>query len=120
MLSIIACLITFVSCSKADDATNQPTAEYYVHYVCSAYSTLSYKDENNQMVKWNETNKGLDVSIGPVEKGFEAVLTGQCGMNSSMHPEARIQISKNGSPWIDKGIQHISNGIVTLTYVIDF
>lgn len=124
-LLITICMF-ITSCSKDDDiAPEEPTVpsvkdEYYVHYLCSVYSTVSYRDLDNSMKSWGNRDIAVDVAIGPVSKGFEARLEGTCGLNGLKNPTARIQISKNGGPWIDKQILNIREGKVSLSYIIDF
>lgn len=107
-------------------STPTPTEEdiYYVHYSCSKYSSLHYRDADGSMAVWDYTNIALDMTIGPVKKGFEAELVGTCSLNTAKFPMARIQISKNGGPWVDKCVSVIGvldNGNnVSLSYVIDF
>lgn len=122
-LVLFACCIFTASCSK-DDASEELieelTDEYYVHYISSVYSTVSYKDQTGKMVSWSNNKIAVDVSVGPVRKGFEAKMQGHCGLTPLKNPTARIQVSKNGGPWIDKKIVNINDGNVSLSYTIDF
>lgn len=120
-LFAFVCCALFVNCSKDD--FNDNGDEYYVRYYCSKYSTLSYTEADGKTTSWTNNNKALNVTIGPVKKGFQASLSGYCSMNPALHPAAGIQVSKNGGPMVDKCLVNINtyySGNVSLSYKIDF
>lgn len=114
---------------EEDKSTNISSDEYYVHYVFPEYGGgIKYRDTDGSLKDgpapgnpFTHYHGGLNITIGPVKKGFNAYLSGTNNLNTSYHPTMKIQVSKNNSVMVDKGSYSFSNnGAYTLSYTIDF
>lgn len=131
-LLFLLCILTIpyffcVSCS--DDKEYEDTDEYYVHYIFPVYgSNVLYRDVNNSLRSgsasgspFGSSHPHLDVTIGPVKKGFEAYLSGQNHLNPYSSPTMKIQVSKNNGAFVDKcSYRFHGSESNTLKYTIDF
>lgn len=109
-------IMAFISCDKNEPEDNN---EYYVKYTISATQVSQIDDityaDVEKMVTVDNTKNFLtkwEITIGPVKKGFKAYINN--GKNSKLST-AKIEISKNGKPFVMK-----ASGTISATYVIDF
>lgn len=132
LLGLLFCII-ITSCTKDDIATpntadTDSKDEYYVHYEFPVYGTCQYRDCDGQLKDgpapahpFDKNPIHLNITIGPVKKGFNCYLTGQNGLNISLNPTMLIQVSKNSGVLVDKASYTFrDNGTHTLSYTIDF
>lgn len=91
--------------------------EYYVKYTATYISG----DDRCYSLYYNEKyetvrvyGRNFEMVIGPVKKGFEAYLGGTPS-NMMVHPQKKIEISKNGGVFMTK-----ATGSNDISYIIDF
>lgn len=121
--------ISIVGCKKEN---NNDTDEYYVKYEVNS-STIYYGGKLNVLIS-TETSNNMNIAIntrtswetviGPVQKGFNASLnvTKEGSPDSHLQLNAKISVSKNGSPFALKknDDSDTPRNSVQISYMIDY
>lgn len=105
----------------------EDTNEYFVHYEFPIYgSEIQYRDIDGELKNGPvpggsmDSKSGLNITIGPVKKGFNCYLKGKNYLNGGGW--MKIQVSKNSGVLVDKANLRIyDSGVMkVIEYTIDF
>ena len=107
---LILSSIYLSSCEK-DEYKPENNDEYYIKYIVESntmynlYRNVKIKSENNSFKNYTYKNSKWEITIGPVEKGFQASLTAKYDTSQNLartYINTEIQVSKNNSPFVLK------------------
>jgi hypothetical protein len=116
-LTLLLSACSFNSPDMSQKGSNFDDSEYYVQYSLKSthpyyqFSDIYYATEHGtECAKKGEYVKSWTVIVGPVKGGFRAFV--RCQGSGT---EAKIEVSKNGSPFALK-----ASGEVSVSYTIDY
>lgn len=116
-----------LSCCKDDQDSDPVSNEYYVRYELeSAFSgapenmvVTVLDDESDPIIYQMQTGQDMEVTIGPVKRGFEARMQVDVSQfTAQLTP--MIFVSKNNGPFALQARVDEQASTATLIYVIDF
>lgn len=125
-LFFIAVMSNLILCSSCDDDNETVIDEYYVRY--TGYCELTRTPEARpRFLVTDETGKDkgydrerIDVTVGPVQKGFVARITCTNWADVAGHSFIQVDVSKNGAPFVTKGYRDVgTSSSEVIKYVIE-
>lgn len=115
LLFLIAVVSSLTLCCSCDDDENDEKVidEYYVRY--TGYCEITGDPRTRPRFFINVESgkqKGfdrdeIDVTVGPVQKGFVALINCMNWADVAGHSFIQIDVSKNGAPFVTKGYKDI-------------
>ena len=129
---IVALGVTNLGCVKETNENNNPVNEipdeYYVRYIVKSstggyivdrYANIS--TENNTTKNFTISNNSWEVTIGPVQKGFNASLSaGFAKSLARLSISAELHVSKNNAQFTLKGSDSGSSSTGKISVAIGY
>ncbi len=113
LLFLIAVVSSLTLCCSCNDDDDNVIDEYYVRYTgfCEltgqprAWPRFLVTDETGKEKGYDRDR--IDVTVGPVKKGFVALINCTNWADVAGHSFIQVDVSKNGAPFVTKGYRDI-------------
>lgn len=119
LLLVIFAAVAMTSCGNDDE---DDPGLYYVRYTIGvtpgSTAIMNYADVDGNKVIQQVCNSGtIEVTVGPVNYGFKALVTGNELVNGNYRATQwlRIDVSENGAPFVMK--EYLSSAL-SLKYIV--